>query len=309
MVRRLPLPSLAASFSEMNSFLVSAVCHLMMLVALGLMVAAGNDRAPDIRLAAGVSEGTDLPAQDDALLQDAVQMESASTTLAENAPAVGPVRLFDDTAMAVSDFGSVAAPTDMAAGTGGAGGTAITDFGDGEGGGGSGLAGKGATNFFGVEGYGKRFVYVVDCSGSMSEGQKFQRAVYELLQSIEQLQKDQQYFVVFYNHRSYPMDSPGLVSATEKQFEKTREWISLARPQGGTVPQPALIAALKMKPDAIFFLSDGLFDPETSRVVRQANRGKSTRVPIHTIAFANRENEAIMRTIARNSGGKYRYVP
>jgi hypothetical protein len=64
-----------------------------------------------------------------------------------------------------------------------------------------------------------------------------------------------------------------------------------------------------MKPDAIFFLSDGLFDPDTARVVRVANRGKARQIPIHTIAFVNRENEALMYTIARNAEGKYRYVP
>ena len=64
-----------------------------------------------------------------------------------------------------------------------------------------------------------------------------------------------------------------------------------------------------MKPDAIFFLSDGLFDPSTARVLRLRNRGKATRIPIHTIAFVNQENERIMKTIASDSGGDYRYVP
>ena len=47
--------------------------------------------------------------------------------------------------------------------------------------------------------------------------------MYELLQSIEQLKRDQEYFVIFYNHQSFPMKSPGLVGATPAQFEKTRE--------------------------------------------------------------------------------------
>jgi hypothetical protein len=142
----------------------------------------------------------------------------------------------------------------------------------------------------------------------MAESGKFERAVYELLQSIEQLGSDQQYYIFFYNHRAYPMDEPNLVPATTEQFEKTREWVGRARPRGGTFPLTALLTALKMKPDAIFFLSDGLFDPRTGREVRMRNRGKKSRVPIHTIAFVNREAEGLMRTIARNSGGKYRFV-
>ena len=81
-------------------------------------------------------------------------------------------------------------------------------------------SGKAATDFFGVSGYGQKFVYVVDCSGSMSERQKFERAVYELLQSIEQLKKDQEYFVIFYNHQSFPMDAPGLVGPRRRNLKR-----------------------------------------------------------------------------------------
>ena len=42
MVRRFPLPIWAFRFGEVNSLLVSAVCHLVMLVAMGLMVAGGT---------------------------------------------------------------------------------------------------------------------------------------------------------------------------------------------------------------------------------------------------------------------------
>jgi hypothetical protein len=302
MVRRFPLPIWAGRFSDVNSLLVSAVCHLTALVAMALVVAAGGTNSPEVRLAFDVSEAADLPAHDDALLRDAVQVEVA----ADDAAALGPVRLFDDAALAASDFGPLEAPTELAASASGAQGTALTDFGDAAGR--AGQAGKAATEFFGIGGYGQKFVYVVDCSGSMRESGKFERAVYELLQSIEQLNSDQQYYVIFYNHLSYPMDEPGLVPATDEQFEKTRDWVSYVRPQGGTVPLPALLAALKMKPDAIFFLSDGLFDLGTGREVRIHNRGKARRIPIHTIAFVNRESEGLMRTIARNSGGKYRFV-
>ena len=301
MVRRFSLPIWAGRFSDMNSLLVSAVCHLTALVALAMVVAAGGTNSAAPRLALDISEAADWPAEDDALLQDTVQVEVP----AEDAAAIGPVRLFDDAALAASDFAPLEAVTESAASESGASGTALTDFGDSTGG--SGKGGK-AAEFFGIGGYGQKFVYVVDCSGSMRENGKFERAMYELLQSIEQLGSDQEYFVIFYNHRSYPMNEPGLVRATEKQFEKTRNWISYVQPQGGTVPQPALLAALSMKPDAIFFLSDGLFDPGTGREVRIRNRGKVRQIPIHTIAFVNREAEGLMRTIARNSGGKYRFV-
>jgi hypothetical protein len=222
------------------------------------------------------------------------------------AAAAGPVRLFHDSTPSVSDFGPVDALSEVADHASGLDGTGLVDFGDSSGA--KKQAGRGAAEFFGIGGYGKSFVYVVDCSGSMRHEGKFERAVYELLRSIEQLSSDQEYFVIFYNHTAFPMAEPGPVQATPEQFEATRDWVRHAQPEGGTVPLPALLAALKMKPDAIFFLSDGLFDPGTSRAVRRSNRGKKSYIPIHTIAFVNREAEGLMRTIARNSGGEYRFV-
>jgi hypothetical protein len=165
-----------------------------------------------------------------------------------------------------------------------------------------------SAEFFGIGGYGQTFVYVVDCSGSMSERNKFERAIYELLHSIEQLASDQRYFVIFYNDAAYPMDADEPVLATEDEFARTRRWVSYVEPQGGTNPLPALLFAMSLQPDAIYFLSDGKFDPVTLQEVRSQNRPKSKRIPIHAIAFMERATEGLMRTIARNSGGEYRFV-
>jgi hypothetical protein len=302
MVRRFPLPIWAGRFSDVNSLLISALCHLTVLVAMAMVMTAGVTHSPDVSLAMDATDVSDLPSHDDAALADAVKVEPP-----ENSGALGPDRIFDYAALAASDLGPVEALTESYDSEGGTLGTALTGFGDS--GGGADKAGKASTDFFGISGYGQKFVYVVDCSGSMRENGKFERAVYELLHSIEQLQSDQEYFVIFYNHNTYPMDEPGLVRATPEQVEKTRRWVVHARPQGGTVPQPALLQALSMKPDAIFFLSDGLFDPGTSRKIGLHNRATAKRIPIHTIAFVNRDAEPLMKTIARRSGGKYRYVP
>src|SRR5262245_27698464 len=99
MVRRFLLPIWAFRFGELNSLLVSAVCHLTMLVAMGLMVAAGRTGSPDVQLAVDVSDGTELPSHDESLLPDAVKVDAP----ADNAAAIGPVRLFDDVAVSTGD--------------------------------------------------------------------------------------------------------------------------------------------------------------------------------------------------------------
>jgi hypothetical protein len=68
---------------------------------------------------------------------------------------------------------------------------------------------------------------------------------------------------------------------------------------------------LRLDPDAIFFLSDGEFDPNTLYELRAENRVSQRRkkaVSIHTISLGNLGNEHLMKIIARTSDGKYRYV-
>ena len=164
---------------------------------------------------------------------------------------------------------------------------------------GEGSSGKKATEFFGIDGYGQSFVYVVDCSGSMNQNGKFERARYELLQSIEQLNKDQSYFVIFYNHQAHPMEGGKLVLATPAHITETTQWVNFAEAGGGTEPLPALLFALSMHPDAIYFLSDGQFDPNTIQEMRLRNRPnnrlKTRQIPIHTIAFYDRFAAGLMR--------------
>jgi von Willebrand factor type A domain len=192
-------------------------------------------------------------------------------------------------------------------GKGGTGGPARGGKGTGEG-----STAKASTDFFGISGYGQTFVYVVDCSGSMNQNGKFERARYELLHSIEQLNKDQRYFVIFYNHQTHPMEGDKPVFATAERIAKTTQWINYAEPDGGTNPLPALVIALSMQPDAIYFLSDGQFDPNTIRLLKVRNkpnaRLKTKMVPIHSVAFYDRFAAGLMQAIAKNSAGEFRFV-
>ena len=75
---------------------------------------------------------------------------------------------------------------------------------------------------------------------------------------------------------------------------------------GETDPRGALYHALRLQPDAIYFLTDGIF---TSRVQRELRAIKQTQVEIHTFVFGNRAGEELMKTIAASNGGRYKYVP
>jgi hypothetical protein len=103
------------------------------------------------------------------------------------------------------------------------------------------------------------------------------------------------------------------VEATENELARTTEWVDHVEAGGGTNPLPALLFALSLQPDAIYFLSDGQFDPQIILELRGRNRDNRrlnlTQIPIHTIAFGDRRAEGLMKAISRHSGGKYRFVP
>lgn len=176
------------------------------------------------------------------------------------------------------------------------------------GGTGSGRGGP-SVGFFGTKEAGGTFVFVVDSSGSM-QGGRFDRALNELRKSIKDLKSWQKFCIIFFNDAPIPLFHPisdaKLYASTSAQRIKANKWMAQVQPAGGTEPAEALKKALDMRPDVIFFLTDGQFDPATRQVVKNANRYKTI---IHTIAFESRDGEALLKGIAEDNGGRYRYVP
>jgi hypothetical protein len=288
----------------LNAFLVSAVCHLGALVGLGLVVMSAGPSRSDVRLLAHLGERYDEPVGGDATVQD--HLPEFTVTQAAAAITAGPVKVFDTSTATSSapDFVALEASFDELDAGGGLDSRALTEVGDDR------ASGSPAgAEFFGVSGYGGKFVYVVDVSGSMGEGGKYIRVRKELLRSIEHLREDQRYFVILYSDASFPMDASEPILATPEHINATRRWVHRVWPDGGTFPLQSLLLALRLEPDAIYFLSDGKFDPAVIDAVRIQNPPSSGQIPIHTIAFVNKDTVGIMRAIADNSGGTFRFVP
>lgn len=280
---------------------LSLLAHIIILIAAALIhvAGAGAGRGPevgtgDFKMAVMTdAELSDLLAQDVSPASPALQQAELP------APSVDPT-LSGPTAELpgiAADLGTVAE------GLGGAGGDIAAD------GMGLGGAGAGGASFFGVEATGARIVYIVDISGSML-GEKLAATKIELIESISGLLEHMSFHVIFYSSDAYPI---GGRSKWLDARDSGKSWairqIEDVSAQGGTVPWPAFAAAFAMRPrpDAIYFMTDGQFDSTVRDQIAYVNRGE-TRIPIHCISFVDPSAAELMRGIAEDSGGTYSHV-
>lgn len=202
--------------------------------------------------------------------------------------------------------------TELVSLAGRAGAGAAGPSGRGEGSGDSFGSGTGGSAFFGQQVQGRRVVYVVDASRSMNHPHpgpmktRFGRVKLELIRSISRMTPEQQFFIVYFNDRALPMPANAMAVATPAARDKFLRWAAQIRADGFTNPEQALALALRLRPDVIYFLTDGNFP---ARIVKQVAEANQNRVVIHTIGFADDEGEDLLKTIAAQNWGQYQFIP
>jgi hypothetical protein len=172
--------------------------------------------------------------------------------------------------------------------------------------------GAAGTSFFGVSSTGTRFAYIVDRSGSMGNEHKLQTAIAELTRSVQSLPDYAYFFLVFFSNRTVePPAQRGWTRSQAQQVARLSRWLrSEVDAGGGTLPREAFVQvfSLDVRPDVIFFLTDGRVQNFSAEEVAVMNR-RGKRVVINTIAFGDPSSQEMLKEIARQSGGVYRFVP
>ena len=150
-----------------------------------------------------------------------------------------------------------------------------------------------------------RIVYVVDRSGSMTDSIDFVK--WELKRSIGELSEAKEFHVIFYSSGP-PVEMPTrrLVNATERNKQLAYEFIDGVIAQGETDPSKALERAFDCKPELIYLLTDGEFDRAIIDQVKRLNVG--AKVTVHTIGFLYKTGETVLKQIAEDSHGNYKFV-
>jgi len=177
-----------------------------------------------------------------------------------------------------------------------------------------------AASLFGVTGTGSRIVYVIDRSDSMNGGggRPLLAAKNELIRSLDALKQSQFFQFILYNEEPRPYrgaDSAGnavqMIQAEKPAIKRAQAYIESIAAFGGTNHVDALRIALRMRPDVIFFLTDGLLpslsERELSDIARIADSYGTT---IHGIEFGTQptpDPSSFVPRLAAASRGQYRY--
>lgn len=280
---------------------VSLVFHLVLiLVAALIFIPAGGGGPPGegegVYESAVMSEAEldELEAAAWAAAEPAVpEQQSPEQQLADLSSDMSITDAASSAKIDLSDLGSLSGGGELSAGDG-------LSLGGG---------GGGAASFFGVEATGTRFVYVVDVSGSM-EGRRMQGLKDELIRSIGSLDATAEFMVIPFSSGAWIVgEKREWREASESNKRWVRNQITLLAADGGTEPDKGfdIVFTLRPKPDAVYFMTDGEFPAIVAESIIARNR--RFRVPIHSICFGSDSGAEEMKRIAKESGGRYNFVP
>jgi len=183
--------------------------------------------------------------------------------------------------------------------------------------------GSGGAEFYGAKTRGKRFVFIIDNSLSMTKG-RFESALYELMYTIGKMGSDQEFYVFFFSDTAYPLfyprSAPGMVKATKESKQALYQWLATVPLVLRTDAKEAVQRALLMQPHGIYILTDGAFTDDTARFlldkagVEKFIKSKSDRYyrppTIHTVGMEiNKAGaEKGLKEIAVAYNGSFRHV-
>lgn len=315
------------------SWLVSLVFHLVLVLLMALFTVAGNSGLGDAVLLSVTSGGNDGPGDSDLLaasLEMPSELESPQQLEAPAEFAEIPTPVEVPTDISLIDPTGLVAPTEL---TGLPNGTADSGMGGGTGTGegrgtGSDKGDFAQTGVFGLVDEGADFVYVFDRSQSMnstfsytSEGETvfsitpLIAAKAELVRSLHDLDTQNRFHIIFYNHESWLFDPGrnshrGLITATPDNRTRAERFIASVYGDGRTRHVPPLETAIRMRPDVIFLLTDGeeKDDPSPAELarLRKLNNGR-TKINVVQFCFEMRSEGGLV-TLAKENGGRHIFM-
>jgi hypothetical protein len=135
----------------------------------------------------------------------------------------------------------------------------------------------------------------------------------ELIKSLQSLKSTHQFMIIFYNETQSvfnPSGQPGkLPFATDQNKQRAVRFIRGITATGSTRHEEALLAALKTRPDVIFFLTDADEPRLSAGQLRELQR-RAGGTTINAIEFGlgpKPGDENFLERLASQNGGGYAY--
>jgi hypothetical protein len=256
-------------------------------------------------------------AQDKVEVADASGLNDKKTqSLSQSLMGGGAADAATDNLIGLGAHASIGSGSGIGAAMGGTAGSGASDGGAlspfGVPGGGGGLGPK--SPFMGISGNGRRFVYLVDASGSMLT--VFPRVKQELMISVSHLQPIQAFnIIVFHEDESdlATMSKGGLLMANPDNKIAAGKFTDDQRAMGGTDPTPAIKLAFAQKPDLIYVLTDGFDNVDSFQAIidmfHNLNVNKATKV--NAIMLKSRDDPAlehVLQAITDDAGGTFKVI-
>lgn len=172
------------------------------------------------------------------------------------------------------------------------------------------------TSVFGVPGTGSKFVYVFDRSASM-EGAPLAAAKQQLLASLDSLEEIHRFHIIFFNsspplHAHLNLAGGHRIAFADSQNKMlAKRFVESIEAFGGTDRATALLEAMKLSPDVVFFLSDADDEMSPLEIGKVLDRSRRSGTSISTIQFGrgvDPQRDNFLKRIANETGGSYGYV-
>lgn len=191
------------------------------------------------------------------------------------------------------------------------------------------IGGTSTVKFFGKDTQVQAVVFVVDISGSMISGAKSAKTYEELEDEVKRVIRrldSRTLFGIVAFSRDASLYKPELVAATGDEKQRAINWLRKQSPvemtrttdedekqkHHGTRADKGLEAAFNLKPDTIFFVSDG--EPTGAnpaavlKMVTQWQKPREKPVSINAVAYLADGGQKFMGDLAKQNGGTFREI-
>ena len=182
-------------------------------------------------------------------------------------------------------------------------------------------------SFMGAQGTGRNFVYVIDRSNSTGFGNR-RSPIYvaknELLASLQSLgemglreSKPIRFQIVFFNNTTAVFNTIGyggtdkagrLITYDQKALENVQRFLGGIISDGGTQPEPALMQAIRMGADSIFFMTDGQTRITPAQLQRINAAAQGVQINVVEYGSGNRQRNSNLQKLAADNNGNHVFV-